>query len=162
MMEMWHSKYFGGPVLNAIRRKDGTFMENNLKEFLFNLNINTLYGGGYYALRMIPDPENNVIYDIYILMEEITKFEILNKLNKVFDQQTSLSHRKRQKYENNYVTVRSNKNDKNFGEENVNLIFSDLSECLDGIARIISYTPVFGDCYSKDVSLLQIQKIEEG
>ena len=26
MMEMWHSKYFGGTVMNPIRRKDGSFM----------------------------------------------------------------------------------------------------------------------------------------
>ena len=71
MMEMWQSKYFGGTVLQPVRRKDGDFMANNLKEVIFNLSIQPLYGGGYYALRMIPDPENNLIYDIYIIMEEV-------------------------------------------------------------------------------------------
>ena len=110
-MEIWQSKYFGGTVLQPVRRKDGTtFMANNLKEVIFKFNIQTLYGGGYYALRMIPDPENNLIYDIYILMEEVNQFEALNKFKTLFDQQSSLqTNRRRQKYENNYVTVRSNK-----------------------------------------------------
>jgi len=39
-----------------------------------------MYGGGYYKLENLPDPENNQILDIYILVEDISRFEDMNYL----------------------------------------------------------------------------------
>jgi hypothetical protein len=42
------------------------------------------------------------------------------------------------------------------------ITFNDIHESITGIARIIKYQAIYGDCYSKDVSLLKVQSIEEG
>ena len=42
------------------------------------------------------------------------------------------------------------------------ITFNDIAHCLTGCARLIKYDAIFGDCYSKDVSLLRIICIEEG
>ena len=84
-MEMWRSKIFGGHVLKPMCRKDGSAIPNNLREKIMAFNIEYLYGGGYYCLEMIPDPENNQILDIYILMEDVKNFETMQKLRTLFD-----------------------------------------------------------------------------
>ena len=65
----------------------------------------------------------------------------------------------RKKHHYDATTPRS---DKKQGDEACEFTFSEIKDSLNGCARIITYEAVFGDCYSKDVSLLQIQKIEEG
>ena len=42
------------------------------------------------------------------------------------------------------------------------ITFNDIHESITGIARIIKYQAIYGDCYSKDVSLLKVQSVEEG
>ena len=59
MMEIYESKVFGGSVFNKIGKQDGTYLENNLKSKVLDYRLEYLYGGGYYKLENLPDPENN-------------------------------------------------------------------------------------------------------
>jgi hypothetical protein len=39
--------------------KNGSHISNNLKNKILDYRIEYLYGGGYYKLENLPDPENN-------------------------------------------------------------------------------------------------------
>ena len=47
-------------------------------------------------------------------------------------------------------------------KETKEITFNDIHESITGCARIIKYQAIYGDCYSKDVSLLKVHCIEEG
>ena len=50
---------------------------------------------------MVPDPERNQILDIYILMEDVKKFETMEKLRTQFDiKTTTMVDRIKHHYEN--------------------------------------------------------------
>ena len=143
-----------------MKRKNGTEIPNQLRDKIMAFNIEYLYGGGYYCLEMIPDPENNQILDIYIIMEDVKKFETMQKLRTLFDiQTTTMVDRRKHHYEAAYNSARSGNKSV---DEPYDFTFSEIKDSLNGCARIVTYEAVFGDCYSKDVSLLQVQKIEEG
>ena len=59
MMDMYQSKVFGGCVFNRMGMKNGSYISNNLKNKILDYRIEYLYGGGYYKLENLPDPENN-------------------------------------------------------------------------------------------------------
>jgi len=59
MMEIWESKVFGGSAFRKIGKKNGGFMTNYLKKKVLDFKIEYLYGGGYYKIENLPDPENN-------------------------------------------------------------------------------------------------------
>ena len=42
------------------------------------------------------------------------------------------------------------------------ITFTDISQSFTGLARIIKYHAIYGDCFSKDLSLLKVHLIEEG
>jgi hypothetical protein len=48
-----------------------------------------MYGGGYYKIENLPDPENNQILDLYILIQDVSKFEDMNYLKDLFVQAES-------------------------------------------------------------------------
>jgi hypothetical protein len=85
IMEIWESKKFGGTVFNKFVKKDGTKMTNNLRNKLLEYRIEYLYGGGYYKFENLPDPEKNQIIDIYIIMEDVKKFEDMQYLKELFN-----------------------------------------------------------------------------
>ena len=58
-MEIWDSGVFGGCVLNKIGRKDGGTVTNKLKSIVEDYTLEYMYGGGYYKIENLPDPENN-------------------------------------------------------------------------------------------------------
>ena len=48
------------------------------------------------------------------------------------------------------------KTDAEAGKETKEITFNDIHESITGIARIIKYQAIYGDCFSKDVSLLKV------
>lgn len=85
MFEIWESKQFGGSVFNKIKRRDGVSMTNNLKDKVLDFKIEYLYGGGYYKIENLPDPDNNQILDIYIIMEDVKNFGDMQYLKDLFN-----------------------------------------------------------------------------
>lgn len=117
---------------------------------------------------MIPDPERNCILDIYILITDVKNFETMQKLYKLVDAEIKINlDPKRHHYEKLRGSPKSDRSNasENF-RENYELpkkfTFNDIKDCLNGYARIISYESVYCDYYNKDLSLLQIVKIDEG
>ena len=75
---------FGGCVFNKVEQKNGKFISNFLEEKVQNYDIQDDIGGGYYQIENLPDPENNQIIDLSILIEKVSKSEdvyYLDKLN---------------------------------------------------------------------------------
>lgn len=117
---------------------------------------------------MIPDPENMQILDIYILITDVKNFEIMQKLYKLINAELPIKlDPKRHHYEKlngSPKSTRSNASE-NFRENYElpkNYTFADIASSLNGYARMITYTSVYNEYYNKDLSLLQIRKIEEG
>ena len=59
LMEMWESKYFGRCVFDKMRKKEGGSISNYLNKKVHGYDIQYMYGGGYYKIENLPDPENN-------------------------------------------------------------------------------------------------------
>ena len=85
LMEMWQSRVFGGCVMNKVGMKNGGYFTNNLREKVMEYKLEYLYGGGYYKLENLPDPENNQIIDMYIILEDVKKFEDIQYLKDLFN-----------------------------------------------------------------------------
>ena len=83
MMEMWQDHMFGGCIFDKVGTKYGKYISNFLEEKVLNYNIQDENGGGYYHIETLPDPENNQIIDLNILIEEVTKQEDLYYLEKL-------------------------------------------------------------------------------
>ena len=148
MMEIWESKKFGGPVFSNFTKKDGTKMSNNLRAKVLDLRIEYLYGGGYYKFENLPDPENNQIIDLYIIMEDVKKFEDMQYLKELFSKDDStkrssapVDNRKKinqleQGEEGSRKSSERRANKKKSAKE---ITFSDIKESITGCARIIKY-----------------------
>lgn len=178
LMEMWESKAFGGCVFNKIRKKDGGSITNFLSKKVKSYDIQYLYGGGYYILENLPDPENNQILDVYILIEDVNKFDDMNYLKELFAFDHTRNHHNIEKKNTptptNHQKMRSEDASRSYTikmdlktvaelkKETRDITFNDIHESITGFARIIKYQAIYGDCFSKDVSLLKIQSLEEG
>ena len=81
---MWESKVFGRCVFNKMGKKEGGHIKNYLEKKVQSYNVQYLYGGGYYKMENLPDPENNQILDVYILIKDVNKFEDMNYLKELF------------------------------------------------------------------------------
>ena len=61
-------------------------VSNYLKKKVDSYDIQYMYGGGYYKIENLPDPENNQILDVYVLIQDVSKFEDMNYLKDLFVQ----------------------------------------------------------------------------
>ena len=87
--KLYSSNVYGGsvflPIGSADRRGALRYKTNNLEEELKAMQVNYLYGGGFYAITAIkndekenPDSKEGALYsDIFIMVEAIDDLEKL-------------------------------------------------------------------------------------
>jgi hypothetical protein len=59
-------------------------MVNDFKEKVIGYTLEYIYGGGYYKIENLPDPENNQILDIYIIIEDVKKHDDIYYLKELY------------------------------------------------------------------------------
>ena len=59
-------------------------MENDLKYRVVGYTLEYIYGGGYYKIENLPDPENNQILDLYIIIEDVRKHDDIYYLKELY------------------------------------------------------------------------------
>ena len=93
----YDSKVYGGSIFLPIGSSESQgadrYKSNNLEQDIKNMQVNYLYGGGYYTLKHIKHNENEIcnsesgatFSDIYILVESIENLEKMQKIKVVND-----------------------------------------------------------------------------
>lgn len=142
----WGSSVFGGSVLNPVgslkkKRSRPNQLEKNIKA----MNINPLYGGGFYVLKGVQQYSGDKVrfLDIWILVADIAKPEVLKVLKEKHEEYLATSHP-------------SNKMTKAVAKTSTKtLVFEEIQDYLTGYARIITYKV-------NDMGAKEIISLEEG
>ena len=101
-----------------------------MREEIESLNLDVVYGGGYYQLINIRESEQTQTFmDIYLLTEKIEDKELVKKLRAIHDLTTAATVQAKDKA----------RSDSLVNQEKKQIFYDDIKEAMNGYARIVKY-----------------------